>query len=208
MYIAIWVGGMPLFQSLFCWKFLLGPKSEKLETLYWRVSILVLLEVPLRPSADPAYVRVYSFQSLFCWKFLLGREALWGLDGRKDGVSILVLLEVPLRPVYGKNIWWTCKCMVSILVLLEVPLRPSPVSSSLTISGSFQSLFCWKFLLGHLYEIKGDNNDWVSILVLLEVPLRPEKVDKPKRRGRPFQSLFCWKFLLGISQSIPLSYML
>ena len=62
------------------------------------VSILVLLEVPLRLAQDTqASIANLEFQSLFCWKFLLGRRR-----GSLSGwicqvVSILVLLEVPLR---------------------------------------------------------------------------------------------------------------
>ena len=63
-----------------------------------------------------------------------------------SAVSILVLLEVPLRPSLipaplPEN-------SVSILVLLEVPLRPFQAKLLRKGHLEFQSLFCWKFLLG------------------------------------------------------------
>ena len=87
------------------------------------VSILVLLEVPLRPKE----------------KYRRG--------GQEQTVSILVLLEVPLRLI--EMLQDTIKYkLVSILVLLEVPLRPNTERLRAIAELEFQSLFCWKFLLG------------------------------------------------------------
>ena len=163
------------FQSLFCWITHFGQRWTRGSTRRWRgfnpcsagsptsahtgrvvltlvsnVSILVLLDHPLRPArAEPfagrdvpgfnpcsagsptsasalrVTVRVFisMFQSLFCWitHFGLG----WGRAAvlPEGGVSILVLLDHPLRPrrrERGRGFRYD----VSILVLLDHPLRP------------------------------------------------------------------------------------
>ena len=86
---------------------------------------------------------------------------------------------------------------VSILVLLEVPLRLAPESSIHTPFTLFQSLFCWKFLLGTILLRFCSKFFDVSILVLLEVPLRLRRAVADVILYFVFQSLFCWKFLLG-----------
>ncbi len=86
-----------MFQSLFSWKYLLGKCNCVLACVgldvsilvfvevslrpvwaqYWswesRVSILVFVEVSLRPEAlSSASKQEIMFQSLFSWKYLLG----------------------------------------------------------------------------------------------------------------------------------------
>ena len=170
-------------------------------------------------------VSVYrGFQSLFCWKFLLGKS----LSGRTSSlrpVSILVLLEVPLRPRRvlhspGYN-------RVSILVLLEVPLRqgwsdesdspygcfnPCFVGSSsqahllpppFLINQQFQSLFCWKFLLGVDNTISRCWRDVFQSLFCWKFLLGICFGKILHEMNIMFQSLFCWKFLLGRSNGSP-----
>ena len=67
-------------------------------------------------------------------------------------VSILVLLEVPLRPAVATKAK-DLLVQVSILVLLEVPLRPNTDRLRAIAELEFQSLFCWKFLLGTFSSI-------------------------------------------------------
>ena len=138
----------------------------------WNVSILVLLEVPLRPCPrieSRGFVR--GFQSLFCWKFLLGTS-----DQNEK-----------LR---FENEFQSLFCWKFLLGF------NSALSSA--ISCRFQSLFCWKFLLGQILKIYTLLYETVSILVLLEVPLRHRFNNFVAIIFTQFQSLFCWKFLLGI----------
>ena len=90
------------------------------------------------------------FQSLFCWKFLLGFTSSCLRVTSSKVVSILVLLEVPLRP--GGGLRAEAARDVSILVLLEVPLRPRRARIRGEAVELFQSLFCWKFLLGYVIQ--------------------------------------------------------
>ena len=90
-----------------------------------------MLEVPLRPAAVILY---FTFKR----------------------VSILVLLEVPLRPYYVYR--YIGDDDVSILVLLEVPLRLKVILYEKYDTQKFQSLFCWKFLLG--YALRKTSDGW------------------------------------------------
>jgi len=110
-----------LFQSLFYWKYHFNKFFTKLLSSTMRVSILILLEVPLQQgrkmfeniqeiSFNPYFTgsttstRRYRqgfycrkmFQSLFYWKYHFnGVEPESEVE--HDGVSILILLEVPLQ---------------------------------------------------------------------------------------------------------------
>ena len=161
-----------MFQSLFCWKFLLGSKVLSIFRIrIMMVSILVLLEVPLRLL--PQHIQQF---------FLF--------------VSILVLLEVPLRPSENQP-WFPPSNPVSILVLLEVPLRLTADRSKHQARRMFQSLFCWKFLLGIFgFQKEMPNNKFQSLFCwkfLLGIFGFQKEMPNNK-----FQSLFCWKFLLGL----------
>ncbi len=210
---------MFLFQSLFCWKFLLGSNERVSREVHSVVSILVLLEVPLRPSAivafgtnrscfNPCFVgsssqaqilhlqefQLQQFQSLFCWKFLLGAAC------HHCRASDFHCFNPCFVGSSSQAVYYCIKLIA--------------------FSG-FQSLFCWKFLLGSEGNEEHGPGTEVSILVLLEVPLRhqfaylqptqvvsfnPCFVGSSSQAPNsmhwycnwvPFQSLFCWKFLLG-----------
>ena len=172
------------FQSLFCWITHFGRQRQSVRDDDRRVSILVLLDHPLRHSLT---VRSLSlrlrfnpcsagsptsalnvdtgpwfcwllFQSLFCWITHFGREAVPDL--------------VPPRPV-------------SILVLLDHPLRPLDRIRPSASNPRFQSLFCWITHFGHVQHVADVEAGPVSILVLLDHPLRPRR-----RRQRVLQ---CWR---------------
>ena len=94
------------------------------------VSILVLLDHPLRPSLPKTKAQIeLEFQSLFCWITHFGQEQDSCRVAEK-GVSILVLLDHPLRPRFGRP---------------ERQLR----------NQGFQSLFCWITLFGLVGRVSG-----------------------------------------------------
>ena len=158
---------------------------------YFYVSILVLLDVPLKVLIERLNIRtLILFQSLFFWM------CRWKAD---SSVSIY-------SPV----------SQVSILVLLDVPLKDSVLSGQYEEIMKFQSLFFWMCHWKYRTWHKCLKHNFVSILVLLDVPLKvPVKfVEQPFLKGfnpcsfgcaiertaerlplrswLPFQSLFFW----------------
>ena len=97
-------------------------------------------------------------------------------------------MEVPLRPEILHLL--TAQFRVSILVLLEVPLRPGKYFANVLQRHQFQSLFCWKFLLGRADYTIWKTSEIVSILVLLEVPLRHDPLPESPRLAGSFNPCF------------------
>ena len=112
------------FQSLFWWMLVLNRLWNQCELFsLWQVSILVLVDVGLKPDAIRYAIQTYgAFQSLFWWMLVLNQfnesskfEATtmfqslfwwmlvlnvgqWLIRGKDDIVSILVLVDVGLKP--------------------------------------------------------------------------------------------------------------
>ncbi len=104
-----------MFQSLFYWKYHFNKKERFGDFKNKKVSILILLEVPLQQNEvifTEAGIRV--FQSLFYWKY--------HFNFISNGY-ILPLLQV------------------SILILLEVPLQQHFMAGIVTTSDSFNPYF-------------------------------------------------------------------
>ncbi len=85
------------FQSLFLWKYVSGNRDDMVRDRNHSVSILVFVEVRLRPKKqNTGDIAQPEFQSLFLWKYVSGIAAeiikTWLLK-----VSILVFVEVRLR---------------------------------------------------------------------------------------------------------------
>jgi len=71
--------GTEVFQSLFLWKSLFNLFAYDVHDVFFYVSILVFMEVPLQQAID-LYDKfgIVQFQSLFLWKSLFNRRAEGG----------------------------------------------------------------------------------------------------------------------------------
>ena len=85
------------FQSFLFWKYVLNIHQMYIVRFFLWVSILLILEVCLKPAAVI-------------------------MDGSIPGVSILLILEVCLKPVFFEM--ENVLKFVSILLILEVCLKP------------------------------------------------------------------------------------
>ena len=124
------------FQSLFYWKYHFNYYIYTLLIMFMlRVSILVLLEVPLQRTFTASTSPLISgFNPCFTGSTTSTSIAIW-VRPRKRYVSILVLLEVPLQRVL---------C--------------SQISKA---QYKFQSLFYWKYHF-NLASIKGDTKEEIG----------------------------------------------
>ena len=118
-------GGNPvsMFQSLFYWMLVLNTWEGINIIAFMIVSILVLLDVGLKPSYQ---IRILAIGLI---------------------VSILVLLDVGLKRWSGPGS--LRRWLVSILVLLDVGLKPFPPDLDNDTIPEFQSLFYWMLVLNH-----------------------------------------------------------
>ena len=186
-----------MFQSLFCWKFLLGYSAvERFAAITSGFNpCFVGSSSQAEKNREHLGNRTPRFNPCFVGSSSQARLLFLKNRRQKGGVSILVLLEVPLRPEIQK---WKEK--------VQQCFNPCFVGSSSQASQcqkgtrkriAFQSLFCWKFLLGRRTERDSGRNSgsFNPCFVGSSSQARPDR-----RHGIPagqFQSLFCWKFLLG-----------
>ena len=86
------------FQSLFWWMLVLNTKSLLMKSKPKQVSILVLVDVGLKPERFFARIlKAKTFQSLFWWMLVLNLYFA-RLAIEVACVSILVLVDVGLKP--------------------------------------------------------------------------------------------------------------
>ena len=137
------------FQSLFCWKFLLGNAQGSATVTCAGFNPCFVGSSSQANIDDSGREVMVLFQSLFCWKFLLGLE----------------------KSALGKGLQL---CFNPCFVGSSSQAEKESLSNAL--KEMFQSLFCWKFLLGLGYFNVILFFQSVSILVLLEVPLRRNEI--------------------------------
>ena len=123
-----------------------------------KVSILILLEVPLQPTQELQAKIRYD-------------------------VSILILLEVPLQLLSNSMSLFVLYCFNPYFTGSTTSTKTPKALMQLRFR--FQSLFYWKYHFNLSYLPIFSNffiNEFVSILILLEVPLQhiSEKVQKMK----------------------------
>ena len=131
-----------MFQSLFFWmcrwKILIPYFIPKMVS----VSILVLLDVPLKEITEMLQnERISSFQSLFFWMCHWKRICSQSRKRRTGGFnpcSFGCAIERCIACIF--ELYRQC---VSILVLLDVPLKVIACVSHNLLIFSFQSLFFW-----------------------------------------------------------------
>ena len=136
-----------MFQSLFYWKYHFNNlKLGSFFSTCTRVSILILLEVPLQPSFNIiGFIYVFSFNPYF------------------TGSTTSTFCEE--RFTDGQ-------CKVSILILLEVPLQQEGYIEVQNEEFGFNPYFTGSTTSTYTISIYSSRNTIVSILILLEVPLQ------------------------------------
>jgi len=137
--------GCSMFQSLFSWMLLWDQWRDIAASWADPVSILVFMDVALRPYCRSGCSCAYLVSILVFMDVALRhcnrRSTLWG----RPHVSILVFMDVALRLI-------TCRCYispyscVSILVFMDVALRHLSFFNIPFIIWKFQSLFSWMLL--------------------------------------------------------------
>jgi len=183
------------FQSLFCWKRLIGLRRPTHGHHRLDVSILVLLEAAHRRA---------------------GRKLL----SMRKLVSILVLLEAAhrLRSNISRHDLPTCfnPCSVgsgssaacpieesaragkvSILVLLEAAHRRDEYDIVRRDPLEFQSLFCWKRLIGTSAASSVRHRSTCFNPCSVGSGSSATFLGFAPNQAKWFQSLFCWKRLIG-----------
>ncbi len=158
-----------MFQSLLSWISLFDGRRRSLSREAAQVSILVVLDQPLRRGDEEPREQQEEFQSLLSWISLFDLCKFYIII-LYFTVSILVVLDQPLR--------LSRALLPYRLVTSFNPCCPGSASSTQEPDHKphdyhlFQSLLSWISLFDKHDAILKRLRDYVSILVVLDQPLR------------------------------------
>ena len=185
---------MTVFQSLFYWKYHFNILIFILIPPFFRVSILILLEVPLQRSYLPyrstaaigfnpyftgsttstlylmwSYIPCDRFQSLFYWKYHFNMPNSMTKDGSGRSFNPYFTGSTT-STIFG---WQITQKLYSFNPYFTGSTTSTRWSWWRVVrNGGFQSLFYWKYHFNFFIQLFCCCRFWVSILILLEVPLQ------------------------------------